>query len=226
MVIWKIERRKAACAAAGCERAFEDGDQHISCLLLRDGEFLREDLCLNCWRELRASQEEGPSAEGEELFWWRTRHQSSKKRTVQLDLASLEQLFIQLEGRKERKVRELRYVLCLLLMRKRRVKVEKIQRGSEGESFIVKRPRRDERYQVFVYDFDAEQMDVVRMQLQAVFDGAETDAGIPETLLQEDEPPMEVEGEAEAQEQVATLTGGEAASGEEGSEQEGEPAGG
>ena len=200
MAIWKIERRKPACAEPSCERPFEDGDRHISCLLLREGEFLREDLCLTCWRAKHGDEEPDQQAEGgDELFWWRTRHEEQKKRTVQLDLASLEQLFVQLEGREERKVRELRYVLCLLLMRKRRVKVEKIQRGAEGESFIVKRPRRDERFQVFVFDFDAEQMDAVRTQLQAVFDGAETDAGLPEQLLVEVDEGAEEDGELAAE---------------------------
>lgn len=225
MAVWKIERRKADCAGPTCGRIFDEGDRHISCLLLRDGEFVREDLCLDCWKargaaltaQASAQQAlpetsealEAPQAaeatevaevaevaeasvqpsEGsvEEIFWWRTRHQGSKKRSVQLDLASLERLFIQLEGREDRKVRELRYVLCLLLMRKRRVKVMKIERSPEGESFLVKRPRIDQLYRVWVFDFDAERMEEVRAQLQAIFDGAETDAGLPEDSLQ-DEP--------------------------------------
>ncbi|MFT4537638.1 MAG: hypothetical protein ACI835_000068 [Planctomycetota bacterium] len=251
MAVWKIERRKADCAGPACGREFEEGDRHISCLVLRTGEFVREDLCLSCWKarqeamkngealvsepvaepdsasgegaaqdgealttepeaaEATTSADAAPAPEGadgsateateateagvesdvngEELFWWKTRHSVNKKRTVQLDLASLERLFVQLEGREEVKVRELRYILCLLLMRKRRLKVEKVDRGAEGESFIVKRPRVDERYRVWVYDFDAERMDAVRAQLQAVFDGAETDAGLPETLIGDDD---------------------------------------
>ena len=90
-----------------------------------------------------------------------------------LDLESLEKLFLQLEGRSERAVRELRYLLCLLLMRKRRLKVERVERGADGESFLVKRPRRDARHRVFVFDFDEQRMTELREQLQAIFDGAE-----------------------------------------------------
>ena len=39
--------------------------------------------------------------------------------------------------------------------------------------FLVKRPRDDQRYTVYVYDFEPEQLDALRAQLQAVFDGAE-----------------------------------------------------
>ena len=96
-----------------------------------------------------------------------------KKRSLQLDMDSLERLFLELEGRPESRLRELRYVICLLLMRKRRVKVLKVERGSEGESFLVRRPRRDESLRVFVFDFDAERMEELRHDLQAIFDGAE-----------------------------------------------------
>ncbi len=75
-------------------------------------------------------------------------------------------------------MRELRYVLCLLLMRKRRVKVLKVLREDGEESFIVKRPKEDARYKVYVYDFEPERLDEVRAQLQAVFDGAEGPHGI------------------------------------------------
>jgi hypothetical protein len=137
-----------------------------------DAEVLvRRDLCSGCWQG-----DEAPEREAD-LFWWLTRHQERVSRSVSLDLDSLELLFLQLEGNGERPVRELRYVLCLLLMRKRRIKVERVLRDDEGESFLVKRPRRDERYKVYVYDFDAERMAEIRDELQAIFDGAEA-AGV------------------------------------------------
>lgn len=170
MADWKIERRGGGCA--DCERGFEDGERHVSALRVLEGELSRSDVCDACWRKNTA-----PDAEAGALFWWRTRHFADKKRTVQLDLGALEELFVELEGREEERLRELRYVLCLLLMRKRRVKVERIERGAEGESFIVKRPRRDARFKVFVFDFTAERMAELRTQLQAIFDGAESVVG-------------------------------------------------
>lgn len=169
MIQWKIQRRQGACAA--CERAFEDGERHVSTLCFGEDSFSREDLCRECWKGRGSASREGAAVE--DLFWWFTRHSPEKKRTVALDLDSLEKLFLQLEGRAERPVRELRYLLCLLLMRKRRLKVERIERGADGESFLVKRPRRDPRYRVFVFDFDEARMAELRDQLQAIFDGAE-----------------------------------------------------
>lgn len=99
-----------------------------------------------------------------------------------MNLEALEQLFIHLEGKSERKLRELRYVLCLILLRKRRLKVRQIVRDHEGESFIVHRPRQAESLSVFVFDFTPERIDQLRAELQHIFDGAEPDS-LPEAQL-------------------------------------------
>ena len=210
---WTITRRQGGCAETGTE--FGDGERHVSMLRVNDGALERLDLCLAAWRDLRTRIEAKDSPEEEPLFWWMTRHEVTKKKTVALDMDSLAGLFVQLEGREEVQVRELRYVLCLLLMRKRRVKVEKVLREDGEESFIVKRPRDDTRYKVYVYDFEPERLDEVRAQLQAVFDGAEGPHGIQ--LAGEDEDDA-VDGEAafgEGSEGVAL--GGEADGDGEGS---------
>lgn len=143
------------------------------------------------------------------LFWWFTHHRvEKKKKTLQLDLAALEQIFVGLEGREEEPVRELRYLLCLILMRKRRVKLEKLERGPAGESFIVKRPRRDERFQVFVFDFSPERLGELRAQLQALFDGADLEDGLKL-------PAQAAEEGAGASTEGATPSGAEAEGSEE-----------
>ncbi len=167
---WTISRRQAACAASG--RPFDDGERHVSLVEVAEGELRRSDLSLAAWQARERSGAEAP------LFWWMTRHRVNPARTVQLDLEGLEQLFQRLEGRPETPVRELRYLLCLLLMRKRRLSIDRIERGPEGERMVVKRPRRDERYEVFVYDFTPERMEELRAELQAIFDGAEGPEGV------------------------------------------------
>lgn len=162
---WKIERRHATCV--GCERAFDEGERHFSALAVRGDALVREDRCVGCWKSNSAS---------DCLFWWRTRHFAEKRRGVQLNLEALEQLFLHLEGKAEQKLRELRYVLCLILLRKRRLKVRQIVRDAEGESFVVYRPKHAESLSVFVFDFTPERVDELRAELQHIFDGAEPEA--------------------------------------------------
>jgi hypothetical protein len=165
---WKFRRRQGVCSA--CETRFADGDRHVSSLAIvgegrDDAELLRADHCVACFARI---------GNADQLFYWHTRHHVGK-RGLQLDLATLEQLFLQLEGRAEPRVRELRYVLCLLLMRKRRLKLERVVRGneSEGEAMLVRRPRRQESLRVFVFDFVPERLEALKCDLLALLEGAE-----------------------------------------------------
>lgn len=168
MSTWTFRRRHGACAR--CERAFESGEAHWSALSV-EGELLsREDCCRACWP--------AASAQPSWLFWWRTSHEAGRKQGLALNLEAIEALFLGLEGRSEPRLRELRYVLCLLLMRKRRLKIERILRDEEGEAMIVRRPRRQEALRVFVFDFDAARMGELREELRRVFDSDEGLAGL------------------------------------------------
>jgi len=165
MSAWSFRGRHGTCAA--CERAFEDEEPHFSALSVRDEELAREDLCRACWPERGAApQGERPAP----LFWWRTRHQVARRRGLALDFQAIEGLFLALEGRPEVHLRELRYVLCLLLMRKRRLKIERIVRDEAGEAMLVRRPRRKEALRVFVFDFDAGRMEALREELRRVIE--------------------------------------------------------
>lgn len=173
MSTWTFRRRHGACAR--CERAFEAGEVHWSALAVAQEQLVREDCCRSCWR----AQDELPASERPAwLFWWRTHHEAARKAGLALNLEAIESLFLGLEGRTETRVRELRYVLCLLLMRKRRLKIERIARDEQGESMFVRRPRRQESLRVFVFDFDAARMGELREELRTVFDSDEGLAGL------------------------------------------------
>lgn len=189
MAEWKFRRRQGWCGA--CERAFEEEERHMSALGIVDGDLVRQDHCLACWEE----REEDPDAE---LFWWSTRHQPDRKATLALDLESLERLFLKLEGRTEQQICELRYVLSLLLMRKRRLKLERVVREGDREEMICSRPKREERYHVAVYDFSADRIDELRTQLAEVFEGFDPEEEEPTAQDAEaDEPELE-DSDAEA----------------------------
>ena len=160
MTDWKFARRKDRCT--GCDGAFEEGVRHVSVLSALAETIVREDVCLACWAR-RAS--------GAEIFYWFTRRTGDRP-GLRLDLPTLEQIFLRLEGHAEPRMLELRYVLCLLLMRKKRLKLLRVVRDPR-ETLILRRPRRDETLPVVVCDLGTERIDEVRRELEAIFDGAE-----------------------------------------------------
>jgi hypothetical protein len=161
MAEWKITTRTPECSA--CGRTFPEGERHVSALSLQGEELQRIDACEACFR---------PEPGREDLFFWFTRTRAGR-RGLEFDLPTLEQLFLRLEGRSEKRIREVRYVLCLILMRKRRLKLQRVERGPEGEAMLVRRPRRDEAWRVFVFDFGPERLEELRHELLQVFEGAD-----------------------------------------------------
>jgi hypothetical protein len=83
---------------------------------------------------------------------------------------SIEALFNALEPRVETRLRELRFLLALLLMRKRRLKVVRIVKKDDGEAFAVRRPRRDEELTVYVFELTPERQAELREELVRLFD--------------------------------------------------------
>lgn len=163
---WNLRRQRIACAACGA--SFADGARYFSLLSTAAGEVARVDHCADCWARRDAA--------GSDLFWWRTRHTEQPRRGPALNLEALEALFVALEGRNDLRVKELRFLLCLLLMRKRRLKTVRMSRpegsGALG-AFVVRRPRRQEEFEVAVFEFQRERLSELREELRAIFAGGE-----------------------------------------------------
>jgi len=89
-----------------------------------------------------------------------------------VDFDSIEKLFLALEGREEPRLAELRFLLSLLLMRKRRIKMVRVKRTEEAEFMICRRPRREEIYRVQVFDLTSERAAELKAELERIFEGA------------------------------------------------------
>ncbi len=167
MTEWKIHRRDERCAR--CERVFEHEERHFSILLLGDEGFSREDRCTGCF--------ERDGAQPNDLVFWRTRHRSAGRRGLAIDFESIEHLFFALQGRavegpEREKLAELCYLLALLLLRKKRLKLVRIRREPGGECLVVRRPRRTEEHEIAVFDLTPERAESLRGELEKIFEGA------------------------------------------------------
>lgn len=162
---WRIHRREARCTA--CERPFQEGETFFSLLDFEGDRLRREDRCPACF--------EAPSARPELLFW-RTRHVADQRARFAVDFEAIEELFLSLEGRREERLQELRYLLALLLLRKRRLKLVGVRRHASAETLCLRRPRRQEEFEVQVFELDSERAQVLKAELARVFEGAGVEA--------------------------------------------------
>ena len=164
---WRIHRREHRCAR--CERAFEEGEELFSLLFFEADRLRREDHCAACF--------DGPPAgeAGGELLFWRTRHALDRRTRFAVDFAAIEELFVALEDGPGNR-QELRYLLALLLLRKKRLKLVGVRRHASGETLCVRRPRRQEEFEVLVFELDSERALALKSELARVFEGAGVEA--------------------------------------------------
>ncbi len=141
---WRIAEYRNRCSS--CENPFAIGDAFFSEIRWVAPESAggadplplgihRVDFCEACWPANLKSQEQPP-------IFWRTRRKSSKKDDHVVDLGSLQTLFVGLLEDSRAEVEALRYVVGLMLLRKKILKQVRLGGMSRGD--LVFRDPRDE----------------------------------------------------------------------------------
>jgi hypothetical protein len=177
--VWRIGRRRAACAT--CARSHEEGSRVYSVLRIDEAAaaaLVRLDYCGGCNR----AREKSPA----EILWRSEFHAEPKK--AKLDLAALSEVFRQLAESADPRVRDLRYLVTLLLLRHRKLRVASTRTGETQDFLVVSFGRAKQTFDVEVSDLPAERLEALRAQLLAVFQGGDALAA-PEAAAPPDTPP-------------------------------------
>jgi len=168
---WRFRRRQGACAR--CGSTFVDGEALFSLLRLEEGGVLeRGDLCSRCF---------DARDPGQDVFWWRTAHRQ-RRRVLALDFELLLGLVEQLAGDAREPCRDLAFLLALLLVRHRRLRLSGVRRSGGGEELLLRRPRSTRSFPVEVRELAEEPRRLAQAALAALLDPDEEAA--PEELLQ------------------------------------------
>lgn len=160
---FEVQRCTRRCAAT--DRALEPGDVCYSVLEITGAELIRKDFCTEGW----AGAPEGA------FGWWKSRIPEPTAKRIKLAPNDvLLELFDQLAERPDQT--DLRYVLMLLLVRRRVLRVD-LAHGELGErphdtsndvgnsTMVVYCPKRDTSYEVNVDMPSGERIDEIQQQL-------------------------------------------------------------
>lgn len=134
---YQIEGHTRRCAVTGKE--LQAGEKVYSVLVEHEGRFERHDYSAECWQ--------GPP-EGIFCFWSGTVPSPTAPRRPQFDDELLLDCFQRLEGETEPEKVKFRYVVGLLLMRRRRLKFEESQRKDGQQGLRLRCIRSGETYNV------------------------------------------------------------------------------
>ena len=135
---YEVQRCTRHCAVSG--REFSEGEEFYSVLVAEGSEVRRHDYALDAW----------PGPPEKALGFWKSRMPVRDAGAAKPKLAPGEvmlQLFTELEAAAEK--RDMRYVLTLLMIRRRVLRLEETQRDEAGQEVLVLYSPRDENiYQV------------------------------------------------------------------------------
>lgn len=174
---WTFRRRHGSCAA--CGRDFAAGEALFSLLRFNGAELERGDLCSACFER---------RDENEAVFYWRTVH---RERTGGLRI-DFELVLAALHGLREDERPERRdfcFLLALLLVRHRKLRLAGVQRRNHREFLLLRRPRGRMPFEVEVRELDEERRGRLSEVLAGLLDPAR-DGGV-EALLGEGEAAVE-----------------------------------
>jgi hypothetical protein len=160
---FEVQRCTRRCAAT--DRALAPGDVCYSVLEINGAEVIRTDFCSDGWNG-------APQAA---FGWWKSRIPEPTAKKIRLAPNDvLLELFDQLAQRREQQ--DLRYVLTLLLVRRRVLRVDVANgelrerssansNGNEFETMVVFCPKRDASYEVTVNMPSGKRIDEIQQQL-------------------------------------------------------------
>jgi tRNA U54 and U55 pseudouridine synthase Pus10 len=170
---YKIEVSSRRCHT--CGRVFVVHDDYYSAVVeATEDQFVRQDFCPDCW-----------NPEHSYFSFWKTRvpepdAPSHGPRFV--DMERLLQLFQRLEENQETEAQRFRYVLALVLMRKRRLRLLSSRRlkGGQGEELTVREVGAGREYTVTCPSLPETELASVADRLREILD-------MPEKWTQSDE---------------------------------------
>jgi hypothetical protein len=164
MADWKVERGTRRCAVS--ERPFEPGETYYSALLEDEEGFRRQDFCAAAW------QEQDPAAF---FSFWKTRlpeegeEERPQRRFIDTDV--IYTFFTRLRDAASEEKQTFRYLLALILIRKRYLRLEEFTRGADGREYLVVHDRRaEETLHILNPEATREALAAAQQELSCIFD--------------------------------------------------------
>lgn len=129
MVHWEVGRGQRACSVTG--KVFEEGDEYYSALQEEGESFARRDFCPEAWEELDKTKF---------FSFWRTKLQrggDKKKNRLVIDVEAFYTFFLSLCDDEKPSRQLFRYLIALMLVRKRILRLEEVEKHPDGEALIL-----------------------------------------------------------------------------------------
>ena len=157
---WDVEQGGGCCLGSG--RTLAPGEEYYAALVANEDRFVRRDYSCQYWDEHHP----------EVFSFWKTRvPEPNQKKKLFVDDEVLINFFERLAGENEPLRINFRFVLALILMRKRLLKYERTQRQGQTELWVMRRTGTTETHEVVNPSLQDEQIEEVSNELGSILRG-------------------------------------------------------
>ncbi len=161
---YNIARPAGTCSQ--CGRLFEPDEEYMAVLTEPAEGFQRHDWCLDCWEKA------DPASLPDLIGTWHTRMpRPREKKKLFVDDALLVNFFERLEGAEEQAKQNFRFVLALILMRKRLLTYERSVKDDQGRELWSLKLRGGRQCELYNPQLDDERIAEVNEQLSQILEG-------------------------------------------------------
>jgi len=157
---WEVKRSEGICGGTG--RPLEPGEEYYAALIDKSSYFERCDYSLDYW------QEKKPDV----FSYWKTRIPlPNQKKSMFVDDAVLINLFERLAEQSEQIKINFRFVLALILMRKKILKYEDSRQEEQNEIWKMRFVKETQIHEVINPNLNEEQIQQVSQELSTILQG-------------------------------------------------------
>ncbi|HUS57843.1 MAG TPA: hypothetical protein VM141_04250 [Planctomycetota bacterium] len=158
---WNIQRSSRECCS--CTKVFDEGTSYFSAIFDRGQQFERKDFCQPCW--------ENSQSEPVFSFWKARVPTKEEERKLLVDDNVLLEFFGRLKGEQDEQPEhklKFRYILALVLMRKKVLRFVDIVREEGKEFLILRYPREKMDFKVLDPGLTEEEAESVKDDLSQI----------------------------------------------------------
>ncbi|MFC1783252.1 hypothetical protein ACFL02_06660 [Planctomycetota bacterium] len=157
---WEVQRSEGRCIGTG--RQLEPGEEYYAALIDKSSFFERYDYSMEFWQENKP----------EVFSYWKTRiPPPNQKRSIFVDDTVLINLFERLAEQQEQLKINFRFVLALILMRKKILKYEDSRQEGKKEIWEMRFVRETQIHEVINPNLKEEQIQQVSQELSTILQG-------------------------------------------------------
>lgn len=157
---WEVKKSEGRCTGTG--RQLEPGEEYYAALIDKSSFFERCDYSLDYWLEKKP----------EVFSYWKTRIPlPNQKKNIFVDDAVLINLFERLADQQEQLKINFRFVLALILMRKKLLKYEDSRQEEQKEIWKMRFVRETQIHEVINPNLNEEQIQQVSQELSTILQG-------------------------------------------------------